>query len=70
MMRAISRELLERMRHASAEVERFFRIRLAEAEDAGDAEQARIGLRNAVGARRALDRWPVTERTGAGSAHN
>jgi hypothetical protein len=69
-MRTSSRELLDRLRHASAEIERFFRIRLAEAESAPDAQAARMGLRNAVGARRALDRWPATERTGVGSAHN
>ena len=69
-MRPTSRELLDRMRHASGEVERFFRIRLAEAEAEPDAEMARIGLRNAVGVRKTLDQWPVTERTGVGSAHN
>ena len=69
-MRATSRELLDRMTHASQELERFFRIRLAEAETEEDAERARTGLRNAIGVRRTLTTWPVTERTGVVVAHN
>ena len=48
---------LERYRHAARELERFARVRLAEAVDAGSIDQAKTLLRLTVGVRRKLDRW-------------
>ena len=70
-MRQTSPELHARLLHAAGEIERFFRVRLAEADEAPAIEMARNGLRNAIGARLAMESWPVTERVeGVGRAHN
>jgi len=41
------------------DVERFARIRLAEAETEADRQRAELALRHAVGLRKCLETWPL-----------
>ena len=55
-----SQDRMERMLWQVADVERFARVRLAEAEVEIDRQRAELALRHAVGLRKQLESWPRT----------
>ena len=54
-----SKDRMERMLGQVADVERFSRVRLAEAEQDADRQRAELALRHAVGLRKQLESWPT-----------
>ena len=58
-MRDLTRAQAERYLSHLAEMERFARVQLAEADDFRDRTKAEQALRHAVGLRKNLEAWPV-----------
>ena len=58
-MRDLTRAQAERYLSNLAEMERFARVQLAEADDFMDRTKAEQALRHAVGLRKNLEAWPV-----------
>lgn len=54
-----SKDRLGRMLGQVADVERFTRVRLAEADTDADRQRAELALRHAVGLRKQLESWPT-----------
>ena len=54
-----SKDRMDRMLWQVSDVERFTRVRLAEAESDPDRQRAELALRHAVGLRKQLESWPI-----------
>ncbi|HXH05853.1 MAG TPA: hypothetical protein VNI83_04610 [Vicinamibacterales bacterium] len=54
-------ERLRRYGQAAREIERYARLRLYEATGEAERHWAQALLRNAIGVRKALERWPMSE---------